>query len=65
MNKLIFKLKMCLDKEELTILTKSLNLYILASTTFDYPDEIEICRDILRKIRRNFSTEYLPENKLN
>lgn len=62
MKKLIFKIKIGLDKEEFEILTKALNLYIFAGTTFDYPDEIEICRDISRKIRRSLSAEYIRVN---
>lgn len=49
LKKLIFKIKMGLDKEEIEVLTKALNLYIHAGTTFDYPEQIEICRDILMK----------------
>lgn len=64
LKKLIFRIKMGLDTQEVEILTKAMNLYIFAGTTFDYPDEIEICKDVLRKIKRHLSAEYLPENTI-
>ncbi len=64
MKKLVFKIKMILDKEEMLILTKALDLYVLASTTFEYPDEIEICKDVSRKIRRGLSTEYIENREI-
>lgn len=63
-KKLVFKLKMGLDTQEMEILTKALDLYILAGTTFDYADDIDICKDVQRKIRRNLSVEYVPDNTI-
>lgn len=59
MKNLIFKIKMLLDKQEFDVLTKALDFYILGGVVFDYPDEIEISKDIQRKIKRHLSTEYL------
>lgn len=65
MKKLIFKLMLRLDINEIGILLKAINLYIFTSTTFDYADDLEICHDLLNRIKRNLSTEYLSENMLN
>lgn len=64
MKNLIFKIKIRLDRHEFDVLTKALNFYILGAVTFDYPDEIEICKDIQRKIKRHLSTEYLENNTI-
>lgn len=66
MNKeMLFKIKVLLDKQEIDILTKALDLYILGGVVFDYPDEIEICKDVQRKIKRNLFVRYLSKNTIN
>lgn len=64
-KKLLFKIKMLLDKQEFDILIKALDFYVLGGVVFDYPDEIEICKDVQRKIKRHLTTEYLAENMTN
>lgn len=65
MDKLIFNVKMNLDKYEIDILTKALDFYILGGVVFDYPDEIEICKDVQRKIKRNLFVKYLSKDTIN
>lgn len=62
LKKLIFRIKLGLDKNELEILTHSLKGYIHNATMFNYIDDVEICHDILNKIKRNLKVEYLPDN---
>lgn len=65
MNNLIFNVKMNLDKQEIDVLTKALDFYILGGVIFDYPDEVEICKDVQRKIKRNLFVKYLSKETIN
>lgn len=65
MNNLIFNVKMNLDKQEIDVLTKALDFYILGGVIFDYPDEVEICKDVQRKIKRNLAVRYLSKETIN
>lgn len=66
MNKeMLFKIKVLLDKQEIDILTKALDFYILGGVIFDYPDEVEICKDVQRKIKRNLFVKYLSKETIN
>ena len=65
MNNLIFNVKMNLDKQEIDVLTKALDFYILGGVVFDYPDEVEICKDVQRKIKRNLFVKYLSKETIN
>jgi len=62
---MLFKIKTLLDKQEFDVLMKSLDFYIVGGVTFDYPDEVEICKDVQRKIKRHLSIKNLDDNKIN
>ena len=42
-----------------------LDFYILGGVIFDYPDEVEICKDVKRKIKRNLFVKYLSKETIN
>ena len=62
MKNLIFKIKTLLDKHEFDVLMKALDFYVVGGVIFDYPDEVEICKDVQRKIKRHLSIKNLDDN---